>query len=164
MPLERRNDLTGYRRAELLVPDSVSLDSVFRIVCRTPAERETLLALLDKEQRNAWRDRIYISGASLRDLYQADWVYVESVQWTDSGLIIKFNPRAVTLPISIQITDRESGDVLVKKSDTITFTYRSNQIQIALPSIARRVRARIDLDGCLAYQSTLNRLDLLKKS
>jgi hypothetical protein len=163
MPQSRRNELTGYRRAEILVPNSLEIDGVHRILCRTPAERETLLFLLDRDQRAAWRPRIEIAGAQVRWLFQAEWVYVESVQWTDTGLLFKFNPRAVVLPFRIEIRSFETDELLYDREGNLEFSYRNSQFQVPLASRNRRVRVRVTLDGCLAYGATLNRLEILRQ-
>lgn len=161
MPTARRNELTGYRRAEILVPESLPLDGLHRIICRTPAERDTLLDLVGKDRRAKWRPLVEIAGAGLRDLFQANWVYAETVQWTDTSIAFRFNPCAVSLPLSLEIREFETGEMLYQWDAAIDFGSRYNRFQVPMSPSVKRVRIRVLLDGCLAYSAVLNRLDIL---
>lgn len=161
MQADRRNEITGFRRAEILVPEFLPLEGVHRIICRTPAERDTLLNLLDRGNRDTWRPRIEISEANLRNLYEARWVYLESVHWIDKGLLFKFNPCAVTLTLRVEITNYETGETIIEKEKPVDF-YKNSSLTATIPGNIRRVQVKMTLDGCLAYAATLVRLDFLK--
>lgn len=160
MPASQRNAITGYRRAEILVPDSMPLDSVFRIVCRSAAERDTLLTLLDKDVRKEWRQRIELAGAIGRDLFQGNWLYMLTATWSSDGLVFKFNPCAVSVTLRVTITAFADGEVLRDTTREWDFG-RFSSIRVPIPEGHQRVNARVELDGALAYSATLNKLEML---
>lgn len=59
-----RADILNARHSEVLVPDELTMESLRWVVCRSAAERETLLGLLDAPTRDRWRDRVRLEGAT----------------------------------------------------------------------------------------------------
>lgn len=160
MSASQKNAITGYRRAEILVPDSMPLDSVFRIVCRSAAERDTLLTLLDKDVRKEWRQKVELAGAFGRHMFQGNWLYMLTVTWTSEGLVFKFNPCAVSVDFHVTISAFSDGEVL--RDTTVRWDFgKHSSILVRISEGHQRVNARVELDGALAYAATLNKLEML---
>ncbi len=63
---EERDDIIFRRNAEVLVPDRLPLDPTLKfIVCRSTAERHTLLTLLPADLRRQWAPRIRLGEGGL---------------------------------------------------------------------------------------------------
>jgi len=88
-----RDDLITARRcAEVLLPSPFRIEAgLKRIVCRSEAERETLIDSLSPEAKEKWREKI-VSADPLR-LFERKYAFVERVYLQHDGLVAKFSPR-----------------------------------------------------------------------
>lgn len=60
-------EITFHKNAEVLIPDELDLSSLRYIVCRSEAEKETLINLLDEDTRLKWLSKIiYNPNSTLR--------------------------------------------------------------------------------------------------
>ena len=75
-PPEESAKFKHHRHAEVLVPEQLSLEHLRWIICRSSAERQTLLALLPSEARGSWESRVRLG---FEGLFFRRWTYVESV-------------------------------------------------------------------------------------
>jgi hypothetical protein len=90
LPSDRKDELLNAIQAEVLVPDELGLAHCAAIVCRSGAERATLLALLDASGSQcapALRSKIRIQRPD-EYLFYEDWAYVQDVR------LIEDRPRA----------------------------------------------------------------------
>lgn len=71
-------NIANYRQAEVVVPTQCSLQHLNRIVCRSAAEKNTLLELLDNGTFFDWVDKIAVDNR----LYYANGTYVERANLT----------------------------------------------------------------------------------
>src|SRR5205823_4775473 len=88
----RVHDLTGRRRAEILVTESLGLEHLKKIVCRTGPERDTLIHLLPEAARNKWRAKVVLPGRA--ELYNGTWTHIRGVTWAaaENALVVSFSP------------------------------------------------------------------------
>lgn len=88
---EDRDTIVFHRHAEALVPRSLPLEpALSMIVCRSVAERQTLLHLLPSDLRRKWADRVRLGYEAL---FERRWTYVESVTAVKPYAIFHFNPN-----------------------------------------------------------------------
>lgn len=71
--------IIGHRHAEIIIANSVSLDDYLKkIVVRTPAEKETLLALMSEELRDKYENYIQIDSSNI--MFFSKWTYFHTAQ------------------------------------------------------------------------------------
>jgi hypothetical protein len=85
----RKESIKVARSAEVLVPDELPLDHLHGVVCRTGAERETLLDLLGTDA-DKWRDIIRLERQNER-LFYRDHMCVSAVQLLPAKIRIDFH-------------------------------------------------------------------------
>jgi hypothetical protein len=88
-PNER--DIIFHRCAEAIVQDEVDLSGLRHVICRSNAEKDTLLALLDWNTANLWRGSISVD--TRYPLFNETWNFVRDVTYTGQNLIVKFNEQ-----------------------------------------------------------------------
>ncbi len=96
------------RNAEVLVPDRLSLEPGLKhIVCRSTAERQTLLQLLPVQFRQRWAPLVHVTEQGLFYRY---WTYIEQVVAVDDAVVFRFNPDSRTPgPFEVSFSYREHG-------------------------------------------------------
>ena len=77
------------RHAELIVPEKCSLQYLKRIVCRSTAEKETFLNMLNWDSRRKYRDIIVVDTRN--NFFEGKWTYVEEVSLSKETITITFN-------------------------------------------------------------------------
>lgn len=99
-------DITVWRCAEVLCESPLVLDEALEgVVCRSHAERQFLLHELG-DAADVWRDRIKI--LSKPGYFNADYAFVESVDFQADGLHVRFHPRR-HLPMDASVEARVSS-------------------------------------------------------
>jgi len=96
------------RNAEILVPNRLSLESGLKyVVCRSAAERQTLLQLLPAPLRQHWTPLVRVIE---QGLFYRQWTFVEQVVTVDDAVVFRFNPDSRTPgPFAAVFSYRESG-------------------------------------------------------
>ncbi len=89
---DRIQQITSRRLAEVIVPHRLDLSALRFIVCRSEAERETLLHLLTPELRTLWQGMIQVDPQ--RHLFLKRWLYVETVELSDSSITLNLHLSA----------------------------------------------------------------------
>ncbi len=93
-PPDERDVVVFHRNAEVLIPDRLSLEPSLRlIVCRSVAERQTLLRFLPSDLRRQWLPRIRLGD---QGLFYRRWTFVEEVVVIDDQVVFRFNPNTQT--------------------------------------------------------------------
>lgn len=76
-PDEKRK-IIGHRHAEIIFPHSLLLDDYLKkIVVRTPAEKDTLLSLMDDDLRDKYESYIQIDTSNI--MFFSRWTYFHTV-------------------------------------------------------------------------------------
>lgn len=154
-PPERRDEIVWRRHAEVLVPGLLELDALTSIVCRTGAERETLLHLLGADAIE-WEHRVRLERVGEQLFYRLG-VYVSEVSLTPDHVIFAFQPSKVIGPFAIrlEVWEARTGRVLV---DT-TKVHEHLQARYNAPVEPRIpvVRVRLTVSDCLAYDAEVSR-------
>ena len=151
MPAGRMDAIKDARHAEILVPDLLELDKLNFVVCRSVAEKQTLLALLDSAVRERWQEMITLPGA--QSMYFKRWNYVESVDYDSGHALFNFH-RAVDIgeraPFALKIR-LYGDDGWVGRYDRTDYeSPRSLRIRFRQP--CTKYAIKMNLDGELVYQ------------
>lgn len=89
-----KKEIIFHRHAEVVVPDELDISPLRFIGCRTQAEYESLIHLLNPKARERWSDKIGL-GAKL-NLHNKCWTYVERVVLNNERIQFMFNPSSKT--------------------------------------------------------------------
>lgn len=157
----RAAELTGLRHAEILIEESVGLEHLKAIVCRSGPERDTLLHLLTPDVRLRWRGKIRL--VARLEMFEASWTYVKSVSWVNNELIFGFSPRTADFTIHVRIVDPQTGAEYKDKTMSWSFGPQSNRLRARLPSDASLAEVSVHLDESLVYHAVVDREELLTR-
>lgn len=144
---EEAETIKFHRHAEVLVPVALDLQPSLRmIVCRSPAERTTLLHLLPGPARRLWGPRVRIDYQAL---FERRWTFVESVTTIGAHIEFRFNPSTETpgpFGVGFLYQETEGGRrVWNGPMGPLSSTQRFDLAG------ARRGVATLTLDGCTAF-------------
>lgn len=87
---EEREEVMRCRKAQVLAPDKLGLESLQFIWCRSQAEYETLRSLLPPHIWKTWRAKI--TARTDFNLFNRKWPYVEEAALTANDVRLRFNP------------------------------------------------------------------------
>jgi len=138
------------RCAEVLVPDRLPLNNSLRgILCRTPAERATLLHLLG-DSADQWRPRIRTYTEP--GIFQREFTHMESVDVSDSAVRFNIHPRRDGQPVSAEmwIFGENGGTALHMGAKDLD---PSSRWSVKHKLGQGRYVARFHLENCLAYEA-----------
>lgn len=140
--------ITYHKNAEVVVPNELDLVNLKYIVCRTPAERETLLDLLPKAVFNKWSSKILIDTKA--NFFFRRWSFIQTVDLTTSYIEVDFSPEAIN-PYPFTLTTKISGE----KSELLREEkIRANQtIRITFDNEMYAYQIKIMLDENLVYSN-----------
>ena len=149
VPVDQGSDTVRCRCAEALVPKSLTLDGCLQaVLCRSPAERATLLHMLgDQSERWAPIIRVYTEPG----IFENRYAYIDSVALSQTGVIFTTHPRYDVQPISVNIRICTANGNLLRFSAASAPANRS--ISCGIELAAGLYLVEIELDGCLAYRS-----------
>lgn len=102
-----KDEVLRSRRAQVLVPSPLTLESLQLIWCRSDAEAETLKNQLTDNTREQWRQHIIARGDFA--LFFRRSAYVDRVLPTADGVLITFWPGEWDDPHHIEIHVQRSG-------------------------------------------------------
>lgn len=149
---EKLKTIVYHRHAEVLVPTYLPLRPYLKfIVCRSAAERQTLLHLLPPGIRLQWAPHIRIAE---QGLFERRWTFVEEAVVTDDRVVFKFNPSTTTPgPFDVRFIYQETttGD---QREYAGRLNALNKNIQIKI-SNANYGNAHLYLDDSLAFADTL---------
>ena len=147
----RRSEILNARHSEVVVKDELALDTLTHIVCRSAAERETLLNLLSDDAWDRWLRKIHVDEGHRR-MFEKRGTFVQRAELSDdrSQLVFysNFEP-GMGGPFELVIEwSFEEGMAHARDEH---FTVSSRPIVYSLTRPASRYRVRVTLDGNLAY-------------
>ena len=148
---ERRSTILNARHTEVVIENELPLDKLTHIVCRSAAERETLLNLLSPQARRRWLERVHVDEGQRR-MFQKRGTFVQRADLSNTGSQFLFysnidaNMRG---PFDLMIEWLVDGRTERARSEH--FTVSNRPVAYRLNSPAPRYRVRVLLDGNLAY-------------
>lgn len=157
MGLDNRSRLTSRRQAEIIVPGELGLEALIHIATRSPAERQTLMTLLQKEDvSSAVAPEMIIVDSGL---FFCEWTYIDSVALLGSTIRCLFNPDSQTPGPFTAVF--EWSDPAGGTSMRTTHSLRAlGNVTVPVPGAfeGNAVRLTIRLDDALAFSGTLEPL------
>jgi hypothetical protein len=117
-------DIKVWRCAEVLTASPLELDGALEgVVCRSDAERKTLLHMLGPE-RQKWASKV--KTVTQPGYFNADYAFVESVDLNSDAVAVKFHARK-TAPVETWVKVKVTPlDQLI---GTITFERRQRDLR-----------------------------------
>ncbi|MBK8259527.1 MAG: DUF4433 domain-containing protein [Polyangiaceae bacterium] len=153
---EMRDLITFHRHAEILIPHSLTLlPSLKWIVCRSPAEQNTLLHLLPDAVRKKWQSKVRID---YRTLFERKWFYVNTVTTVGSDIEFRFNPD---LKVDSSLIESFEAKLIYAESNGVRRTWKgqmqaNKSHQRFAVEDARRGVVTLTLDGHIAFAGPVN--------
>ena len=145
------DDIVRCRCAEVLLSSPLELLGSLRgILCRSPAERSTLLHLLG-ENANYWRDRVRVFRES--GLFQNKYAYLYSVDADENGIVFNIHSRSDGQSVKTQLwIFDQRGNLIVETKAREINTKTKWRFSRGLDSGVYIVRFKIE--DCFAHEST----------
>ena len=140
-----------HRHAEVIVPDKLDLSSLRYVVCRTQAEFETLLYLLEPDVRRKWSTHIGPVGKA--NLHVRRWTFVEAAELGRDKIRIKFNPSSKTpgpFHAGIEVREDATGKTYLWENESFQ---ANNTLLVSVENLRypEAYGVRLELDGHMAY-------------
>jgi hypothetical protein len=136
------------RHAEVLVPNRLPLKPGLKyVMCRSAAERQTLLQLVPAQSRQRWIPLVRVAE---QGLFYRQWTHVEQVVTVNDAVIIRFNPDSRTPgPFEVSFSYRERGQGPVRSWHGRKDDLRSD-LKIQVPGATEGI-VTLHLDDALAF-------------
>ncbi len=168
---EPGSDITQYRHTEVIGEGGIPINRIIRgIVCRSIAEKQTLIYLLKNTAPNKYKKyRDIISYKPDTDLFYNNGIFIKTVKYKGNTFHIKLNDctvrykkenangKDVEVDIAItwiaddKVVGRNSGHAIIDYKHTTEITYSPK------PKIfTDAALVEIKFDGCLMYQNVLS--------
>ena len=160
--------IKDFRQSEIVRLYSLPIeDSLYRVICRSQAERETLLFLLKLESDDLYeRFKNIIMYEPRADLFFNNGIFISKVSWNGSALEIDFNDRCqrerkqALIKATIHICYEDGcGTVLEKQIIEREFDFidaAGLEFPLAIENSVRKMRVRILFDDALMYYNCLD--------
>ena len=165
---ERNEEIKNRRHAEVVVPNSIGLEHLRKIWCRSAAERETLKNLLPDHLWRRWRDKIFW-GAE-HDMFNHHWVYVKNAYLQMDTIDLRFNyptkSRYITdcgqFALRFKIEDIPNQRVLY--DDVVghySFNQNTHHLVFKLDSLGyvTKYKLTVSLNEYIAYVGVYDEMD-----
>jgi hypothetical protein len=155
-----KREIIFHRHAEVIVPGELDLSAVRFIGCRTQAEYETLVFLLEPAARNKWAAKIGLGAKA--NLHYRHWTFLEQVELSDAKIRFQFNPSSATpgpYRASAEIREDATGDVFSWNNAS----FLANSVfELGLDPLRHpeAYAVRLELDGQLAYANHYEEINI----
>lgn len=148
---EEKRTVIFHRHAEVIVPDELDLSALRFVGCRTQAEYESLLHLLEPDARDKWSPKIGLGTRA--NLHFRRWTFVEQADLDSKRIRFEFNPSSTTpgpFLARVVIQEDTTGDEYSWEGKS----YLANsRLELSLRSLKHpeSYTVRLTLNGYLAY-------------
>lgn len=149
------------RSAEVLAPSPLPIDGHLQaILCRTRAERQTLLHKIGDVTANRWADYVRVSDDI--QVFERKYRYIEDVSITPGGIVFRIHPHSAIEQVSIQVeaVRVSTGKVAVTHGPTQMQAIPPNgrwwRVSGAAPLRSGTYKVRILLEGHLAFEAEMS--------
>jgi hypothetical protein len=140
-----RHEITFSRHAEVLVADELNFELLEAVVCRSGAERLTLLSLLG-EEREPWESRIRLQTLG-ENLFYEQKGFVKEIKIVDNRILVYSKPTRGPFDVHVRVTDLETGNVLIDRGRQLE--QLSSLLAIHLTTAVEQVLVELRVDGAL---------------
>jgi hypothetical protein len=144
-----RGTIIYHRNAEVVVPTEMDLSPLKYIFCRSPAEKDTFLTLLPPEVFLNWNRKILVASKS--QIYNCNWIFIETVELTSTRITVSFSPDTRTpgpFDMIAVISDIDRGTEYRYQGQNF---HANGILAISVPKGMGRYNIRLTLDGDLAF-------------
>jgi hypothetical protein len=157
---DEKREIIRARCAEVLFRDELTLAPLREIVCRTAAERETLLWLLEPELAQQWKGRIRVERAG-EGLFFRNWAYVSEVRYADNEITCSFRagPGTYDFAFLVRTPDKKERRYL---GPSVTAQKSRFVIKVG-DGAPERVFVEVHIEGELAYRGYLSQRSVLSR-
>lgn len=141
-----RDDIILHRNAEVVIPNELDLSALKFIVCRSPAEKESLLYLLPESVISKWGSKILVDTKA--DFYNRNWAFIQTVQLNSKIATFDFSPDAIaTQPFTLTATRRGYEEKVLRQEN-----FRANKkLMFEFPRDIWKYEIELRLDDNLAF-------------
>ena len=155
MTRDERDSIVGHRHAEIIIPDRFYIDEYLeKIVVRSPAEKETLLSLMDKNLKQKYSQLVQID--STQNVFFNRWTYFYEVSLYAEGLELELrlsseanNNKPIQFDLELEF-EFGNGDTLIKKHKFFNWVAK-REIILKFQNPKEQYLVRIKFDGHLMY-------------
>jgi hypothetical protein len=154
-----RDTIIHHRQAEVVVPKELDLDNLKYIFCRSEAEYQTFVDLLDPEVYRLWESVIGTSNKA--HLFLKSWIFVEKADLSKESINITFNlPTRSYDPVYIRIVINEimTGKQYIWENSSykVDVTLELSLSNLTAPE---SYRVQVFLDNQIMYSNVYSSLD-----
>jgi hypothetical protein len=148
-----RGPIIFHRHAEVIMSDELDLSPLRFVGCRTQAEYETLLHILEPKARRRWSPSIGLGMKA--NLHYRRWTCVEQVELTTKEILFRFNPSSLTPgPFQCRVVILEDDTGREYRWEEGSFQANSTlKVNLGRLSHPQSYAVRLELDGQLAYSN-----------
>jgi ssDNA thymidine ADP-ribosyltransferase, DarT len=145
------NNITFHKNAEVVIRNELNLSSLKLIVCRTPAEKDTLLNLLPANIFRQWAPRIIIDTKA--NFFFRKWTFVQKVELTTKYVTIDFSPDTKEAsPFLLTIRLKNNREKVFERADFCA----NNKFIFRFPEELFVYDIEIELDNNLVHYGKFN--------
>lgn len=157
-----KRNIIFHRCAEVIVPDFLDLAHLKLIMCRSQAEKMTLLNMLTSGESKRFANKI--SCSSTANLFFQRWFYVDSVDLDSERMIFKFIFPAVreTFHCRINVKDNLTGKIFSWEKDAYDINGSLVIYHNVDMSRPRNYTVELFLDSHIACKNEFNELNQLE--
>ena len=147
----RRSEILNARHAEVIVPGVLGLGHLRHIVCRSSAERDTLLHLLADEARAQWGPRIIVDQGRRRLFYKRG-TFLQDVTLARDTVTLQFYSNTYHEyrgPFNVRSTIEAGTRKMI--GEVVDYTVGNQPLVFGLGSPLERYVIRTTMNGDLAH-------------
>ncbi len=143
-----------HKNAEVVVLNELDLSALKFIVCRSPAEKESLLNLLPTDIFNRWSSKIVIDTKV--NFFFRKWTFLQMVELTSKYAAFNFSPDTIEPgPFHLKITRRSNEENSFESEDF----YAHERFAIGFVEEHLVYGIELELDGNLVYSGRFDGYD-----
>ena len=148
-----KDELKFRRHAEIVKERELPLETLRIVVCRTGAERATLLHTLGADA-DRWVDRVRIVPVGRGLFYRERGLHVQEVRLTAGHVHFSVFRRNFEYHIQVRITDADTGRLLFARRGRGDVLESWAQ---PIPGNPDRVEVELTVEGCTAFHGIVSR-------
>ena len=154
-----RPEILNARNSEVVIENALSLDTLKHIVCRSPAERETLLNLLGPKARARWLKMIRVDEGDRR-MFEKRGTFIKKAKLSSTKSQFLFymnNFPNMRGPFDLTV-EWTFGERTVRERKN-GFLVSKQPVAYSISRPVPRYQVRVLLDGYLAYLGDFDERD-----
>ena len=171
-PHEAGSDITQYRHSEIVRENGIPIEGVLRkICCRTLAEKQTLLYLLQRQLPYKYKKYYGMIEYNPRlNMFYNNGIFIKRIKQTNKGLFVELNDAALRagrdkaigndlkMEIELYWTNMQNREVIQKETPFCWLNYaRHTGLNIPVEKkYSNLVLVAITFDGVLMYEDYVN--------